>query len=84
MQDPVLPLCLTRFRMPWRWDGGPAILQSKAWDEAGNAQPTRTQFVATRGQTSKPPNLLAYPSQHYNAIISWAIDPSGEVKNVYA
>ncbi len=26
--------------MPWRWDGAPAILQSRAWDEAGNVQPT--------------------------------------------
>jgi sulfane dehydrogenase subunit SoxC len=23
------------FRAPWRWDGGPAVLQSRAWDEAG-------------------------------------------------
>ena len=36
----------TRFRMPWRWDGGPATLQSRAWDEAGNVQPTRAEFVA--------------------------------------
>ena len=23
LQDPVLPKAFTRFRMPWRWDGGP-------------------------------------------------------------
>ena len=46
-----LPKAFTRFRMPWRWDGQPAVLQSRAWDEAGNAQPTREQFVAKRGQT---------------------------------
>ena len=84
LQEPVHSKAFTRFRAPWRWDGGSAILQSRAWDEAGYAQPTRAQFIAARGQTSKAPPLLAFPSQHYNAIISWAIDPSGEVKSVYA
>ena len=53
LQGPVQPKAFTRFRMPWRWDGGPAILQSRAWDEAGNMQPTREQFVAARGETTK-------------------------------
>ena len=84
LQTPVLPKAFTRFRMPWRWDGGPAVLQSRAWDEGGNAQPTRDQLVAARGQTSNPPSVLAFPSQHFNAITSWAVDPKGEVKHVYA
>ena len=28
LQEPVLSKAFTRFRMPWRWDGSPAILQS--------------------------------------------------------
>ena len=84
LQEPVLPKAFTRFRMPWRWDGGPAILQSRAWDEGGNVQPTRAQLVAARGETSKPPSVLAFPSQHFNAITSWAVDPKGEVRHVYA
>ena len=31
----------TRFRMPWRWDGQPVVLQSRAWDESGGVQPLR-------------------------------------------
>jgi sulfane dehydrogenase subunit SoxC len=54
------------------------------WDEAGNAQPTRAQVVALRGQTTKVPAVTAFPGQHYNAITSWAIDNKGEVKHVYA
>ena len=77
LQEPRLPKAFTRFRMPWRWDGGPAILQSRAWDEAGNMQPTREQFVALRGQTTKPPSVLGFPSQHFNAITSWAVDAQG-------
>jgi sulfane dehydrogenase subunit SoxC len=84
LQEPIHSKAFTRFRMPWRWDGGAAILQSRAWDEAGYAQPTRAQFVAVRGQTAKVPPVTAYPSQHYNAITSWSIERSGEVKHVYA
>ena len=48
LQQPVLSMAFTRFRMPWQWNGGPAVLQSRAWDKDGNAQPTRAQFVAAR------------------------------------
>jgi sulfane dehydrogenase subunit SoxC len=85
LNEPVLPKAFTRFRMPWRWDGQPAVLQSRAWDEAGNVQPTRAEFVAARGQTEKPvPTPLAFPNQHYNSITSWGIDSKGEIKHVYA
>jgi sulfane dehydrogenase subunit SoxC len=84
LDEPRLPKAFTRFSMAWRWDGGPAILQSRAWDEGGNAQPTREQFVAKRGQTSKPPSVLGFPGHHFNAVTSWAINPKGEVRNVYA
>ena len=79
------PQGLHRFRMPWRWDGQPVVLQSRAWDEAGNVQPTREEFVAMRGQTSQPlTNPLAFPNQHNNSITSWGIDNKGEIKHVYA
>jgi sulfane dehydrogenase subunit SoxC len=85
LQAPVLPKAFTRFRVPWRWDGGPVVLQSRAWDEGGNVQPTRTDIISRRGQTAKPvTNPLGFPSQHYNGPTSWAIDKAGEVKNVYA
>ena len=84
LQEPVHSKAFTRFRVPWRWDGGAAVLQSRAWDEAGYAQPTRAELVAVRGQTTQIPAVTAFPSQHYNAITSWAINRDGEVKNVYA
>ena len=84
LQEPRLPMAFTRFRMPWRWDGGPVILQSRAWDEAGNCQPLRTEFVALRGQAKTVPNVTAFTNQHYNSITSWGIDSAGEVKHVYA
>jgi len=84
LEAPVLSKAFTRFRIPWRWDGGPAVLQSRAWDEAGNVQPTRAQIVAERGESSKVLPATAFISQHYNGPTSWGIDGNGEVKHVYA
>jgi sulfane dehydrogenase subunit SoxC len=75
LQEPILPKALTRFRAPWRWNGGPAVLQSRATDETGMAQPTRTQFAAERGLRGV---------YHYNAVASWRIDEKGEAANAYA
>jgi sulfane dehydrogenase subunit SoxC len=73
--DPVLPKALTRFRLAWRWDGGPAVLMSRATDECGIAQPTRADWV---GQFAP-----GHP-YHYNAIQCWEVAASGQVSNVYA
>jgi sulfane dehydrogenase subunit SoxC len=75
LNSPVLPKALTRFRMPWQWNGGPAVIQSRATDDTGMVQPTRTAFGEERGFRG------AY---HYNAITSWRVDEKGELANVYA
>ncbi|HEX4985364.1 MAG TPA: sulfite dehydrogenase [Burkholderiales bacterium] len=75
LQQPVLPRALTRFRLPWRWEGGPAIVQSRAIDDTGYVQPTRDQLIAARG-------LNSY--YHNNSIQSWAVGENGEVRNVHA
>jgi len=85
LQGAVHDKAFTRFVMPWRWDGQPAVLQSRAWDEAGNVQPLRAEFVAARGQTKAPvKSPLAFPNQHYNSLTSWGVDRKGEVAHVYA
>lgn len=75
LSGPVLSKALTRFRMPWRWNGEPAVLQSRAIDEAGTVQPTRVSLMNDRG---------AQHRYHYNAIQSWQVNENGEVHNVYA
>jgi sulfane dehydrogenase subunit SoxC len=85
LEGTVHPQAFTRFRMPWRWDGQPAVLQSRAWDETGAAQPLRAEFVAARGETKKPlASANAFPNQHYNSLTSWGIENTGEIKHVYA
>jgi sulfane dehydrogenase subunit SoxC len=75
LSAPVLPRALTRFRIPWKWNGGPAVVKSRASDSTGEVQPTRDKLVAEHGT-----NVVF----HYNAIQTWSIAPNGEVKNVYA
>jgi len=84
LQGTPLPKAFTRFRMPWHWDGAPAVLQSRAWDEAGNVQPTRREFIALRGETKSPSKWSDFPSHHFNAITSWGVNSMGEVSHVYA
>jgi sulfane dehydrogenase subunit SoxC len=75
LSEPVLAKSFTRFRMAWRWDGGPAVLMSRAVDETGAVQPTRASLVAERGERQ---------NYHNNGIQAWAVTASGEVSNVYA
>lgn len=84
LQLPVLSKAFTRFRMPWRWDGRPVILQSRAWDDQGSIQPTRAEFVAARGELDAVPSVLAFKNHHCNAITSWAVDNHGKVTHAYA
>jgi len=62
----------------------PGHAAEPAWDESGNVQPTRAEFVAERGELPKPAPVLSFPNQHYNSITSWGVGSSGEVKHVYA
>ncbi|MGZ5875714.1 MAG: sulfite dehydrogenase [Bradyrhizobium sp.] len=72
LQEPVLTRALTRFRLPWHWDGRPAVIQSRAIDETDYVQPTFAELLAVRGEN------YAY---HNNAIQPWRIDAQGSVTN---
>ena len=78
LQGPVLPVCHTRFRLPWRWDGREAVLQSRSVDETGYMQPTLQQVVAIRGLNGPLGSIY-----HLNAVQSWQVDSSGRVSNVH-
>jgi len=72
LQEPVLSKALTRFRLPWDWQGGPALIRSRATDEFGNIQPTHEALLDARG---------ANYGYHYNAIHGWRIDAEGRLTN---
>jgi sulfane dehydrogenase subunit SoxC len=73
LESPVLSKCLTRFNLDWVWDGKPALVQSRAIDETGYVQPGRQALRAVRGTRS---------IYHNNAVQTWLVQESGEVKNV--
>jgi sulfane dehydrogenase subunit SoxC len=75
LQEPVLTRALTRFRLPWTWDGAPTVIQSRATDETGYVQPSFADLTKVRGLKS---------FYHNNAIVPWRIAASGEVANGYA
>lgn len=74
LQPPVLPRNFTRFRLPWRWNGSPAVLKSRAVDETGYRQPERAALVANRGR---------HGYFHYNGIVGWAVAADGSLSHVY-
>jgi sulfane dehydrogenase subunit SoxC len=74
LQEPVLPKCHTRFRLPWRWQGQEAILQSRCLDETGYVQPSREDLIKVRGTNA---------IYHYNAVQSWKIERDGKVRNIH-
>ncbi|MGY3446234.1 sulfite dehydrogenase [Bradyrhizobium sp. USDA 4473] len=61
LQEPVLTRALTRFRLPWHWDGSPAVIQSRAIDETGYVQPTLAELVKVRGLNSFYHNNAIWP-----------------------
>ena len=75
LEGPIHTKMLTRFRIPWMWEGGSAILQSRAYDEFGRIQPTRKELIDARGRNA---------FYHFHAVPSWGVSPNGEIKNVYA
>ena len=75
LQEPVLPLAHTRFRLDWRWDGREVVLQSRCTDETGYVQPTLAELVKVRGLNSVYFN---------NAIQNWKVAADGSVHNVHA
>jgi len=74
LDSPVLSKSLTRFHIPWQWQGHESTILSRATDEQGHVQPTRDKWRE---------KYASYSFNHYNAIQAWHIDRDGKVKNVY-
>jgi sulfane dehydrogenase subunit SoxC len=72
LQAPVLSKAITRFRFAWKWEGEPAVIQSRAVDETGYVQPTLESLVSVRGLQN---------GYHNNAITPWRVGINGEVRN---
>ena len=74
LNGPVMSKSFTRFTLPWRWQGKETIIMSRARDEQGNVQPTRSEWKS---------RFMDYTFNHYNAINAWHIQSNGKVSNIY-
>lgn len=73
LQEPVFPKALTRWTMPFQWNGQPLLVMSRAQDETGYVQPAISDLRRIRGTNS---------IYHNNSMITWQVKASGEVENV--
>ncbi|MBM4194920.1 MAG: sulfite dehydrogenase [Gemmatimonadetes bacterium] len=64
------PKAHVRFERMWEWTGGETILMSRATDETGYVQPTRTALIEARGIGT---------SYHSNPIYGWKVASDGGV-----
>jgi sulfane dehydrogenase subunit SoxC len=71
LDEPVLPKCHTRFRLPWEWKGQEAVLMSRATDETGYVQPTTAELLKARGPNTQ---------YHFNNIRAWQVSADGTVR----
>ena len=69
----VLPKAWTRFSYMHKYDGKPLLLQSRAYDDSKNVQPTVNQEKAVVGVEGV---------YHRNAICTWKVEEDGKVSNV--
>lgn len=65
---------LTRFRLPWQWTGAPATLLSRATDDKGKVQPSRSAWIAP---------YASGQSYHNNSMQAWHVGAEGKVANIY-
>jgi sulfane dehydrogenase subunit SoxC len=73
LAKPGEKMALTRFYLDTGWDGQEMLLQSRAMDDTGYVQPTKTQLRDVRGLNSV---------YHNNGIQTWWVRPDGEAENV--
>jgi sulfane dehydrogenase subunit SoxC len=73
LHGPIMEKCLTRFTMPFEWNGEELLVQSRAIDETGYVQPTIQELQNVRGLSSV---------YHNNSIATWLVNKSGKVDNV--
>ncbi|MCM2562372.1 sulfite dehydrogenase [Lutimaribacter sp. EGI FJ00015] len=64
---------LTRFYLDIEWNGEEMFLQSRARDETGYVQPTKSELREVRGENS---------IYHNNCIQTWWVKANGEAENV--
>ena len=72
IQEPARRIALTRFTLPWTWNGRETMLQSRCTDEKGQVQPSAADHTRFWGTSGAP---------HGNSIQPWRVTNDGTVLN---
>jgi sulfane dehydrogenase subunit SoxC len=70
LHGPALRKAHVRFTHMWEWNGAETTLMSRATDETGYVQPTRSELIKVRGIGT---------DYHFNPIYGWTVKPDGHV-----
>jgi sulfane dehydrogenase subunit SoxC len=70
LHGPALSKAHVRFTHMWEWTGRETTLLSRATDETGYVQPTRSELIKVRGTGTE---------YHFNHIYGWTVKPDGHV-----
>jgi sulfane dehydrogenase subunit SoxC len=73
LHEPVISKAMTRWTLPYSWNGQPILAMSRAMDETGYVQPSISELRRLRGVNS---------IYHNNAMLTWQVKTNGEVENV--
>ncbi len=92
LQEPVLRFAHTRFRLPWKWNGEEAALQSRCTDENGDVQASVTELNKNWAIDSEEActsvmgeDCNRIPRRANRAYIqSWRVTRDGSVENATA
>jgi sulfane dehydrogenase subunit SoxC len=79
LQEPVLRMAHTRFRLDWTWDGEEVVLQSRCTDERGEVQPSVEELNKYWELSGKDRLGATSLFNHFNAIQPWRVASDGSV-----
>jgi sulfane dehydrogenase subunit SoxC len=81
LQEPILRMAHTRFRLPWVWDGAEAVIQSRCTDEKGQVQPSLAELSKAWGVSLDYWQETSNYINHFNPIHPWKVTREGSVQN---
>jgi sulfane dehydrogenase subunit SoxC len=74
----ALPIAHTRFGFGWVWNGEETVLQSRCWDDKGQAQPSLAEYAKLNGVSMQRAIDAASNATH-----PWRVNSDGSVHNAY-
>ena len=79
IQEPVLRLAHTRFRLPWNWNGEETVIESRCTDERGRTQTLLSEIRKKWGDNPTVWKSSNSPGERFSGTQPWKITSDGSV-----